>query len=146
MSVQPYHVTRRPYEELSAYCNAVALLGSGVGGARARNGGAMAAFGPCLLTSAADYARVGGHAAVRAEIVEDVELAHRYRAAGLPVTCLLGGRLVQFRMYPEGLRQLVDGWSKNLAAGAASTERVAVAGTVLWVASHVAVAAGSPLG
>jgi 4,4'-diaponeurosporenoate glycosyltransferase len=128
LSVQPHHVTRRPYEQLSAYGNTVAVLAS-----------RTLAFGPCLLTSVDDYERVGGHAAVAVEIVEDVALAARYRAADLPVTCFSGGDLVQFRMYPGGLRQLLDGWSKNLAAGAARADPLAVAGTTLWIASHAAV-------
>ena len=104
-----------------------------------RPAAAPIAFGPCLLTSAEDYARVGGHDAVRAEILEDVHLARRYRDAGLAVSCFAGGPLVRSRPYPGGPRQMVDGWSRNLAAGAVSASPLAVAGTVVWVASHVTV-------
>ena len=44
-------------------------------------------------------------------------------------------------MYPGGVRQLVEGWTKNLAAGAAGASPVAVAGAVWWVAACCAVAA-----
>jgi 4,4'-diaponeurosporenoate glycosyltransferase len=76
-----------------------------------------------IVTSRDDYERTGGHASVRGEIVEDLALARRYEAAGAPVHAFGGGRLARFRMYPEGLAQLVEGWSKNIATGA-STVRV----------------------
>ncbi|MGD9702537.1 MAG: glycosyltransferase family 2 protein [Acidimicrobiia bacterium] len=145
ISVQPYHTTVAPYEELSAYFNAVALMGTGAFAVPDLATSAVA-FGPCLLTSAADYLRVGGHAAVRGELLEDIHLACRYRAADLPVTCFTGGDTVRFRMYPDGVRQLVEGWSKNIAAGAVAAGRIAAAGTVLWVASHAAVATATVLG
>jgi hypothetical protein len=126
LSVQPHHVTGSWVEELSAYPNAVAMMGSGAFATRRR---ASAAFGPCLLTSAADYQRAGGHAGVRDEVIEDLRLAQHYRRTGLTVTCRAGGSTVRFRMYPGGWRQLADGWAKK------------VAGTVLWVAAHAAVAA-----
>jgi 4,4'-diaponeurosporenoate glycosyltransferase len=145
LSVQPYHVTIAPYEELSAYCSTVAMLGSGAfaaGGAV----GAPVAFGPCLMSSAVDYERSGGHDAVRAEVLEDVRLARAYGAAGLPVTSLAGGDTVRFRMYPGGVRQLVDGWTKNIATGAAMASPLAVGATVLWVAAHAAVATAAIVG
>ena len=137
LSVQPHHVTKQAYEGLSAYCSAVAVMGTGA--FAWRPAAAPIAFGPCLMTCAEDYARVGGHGAVRAEILEDVHLARRYRDAGLPVSCFAGGPLVRSRPYPGGPRQMVDGWSRNLAAGAVSASPLAVAGTVVWVASHVTV-------
>jgi 4,4'-diaponeurosporenoate glycosyltransferase len=90
---------------------------------------------------ATEYAQIGGHASVRADVVEDVALSARYRSAGLPVTCLAGDDVVRFRMYPSGPRQLLEGWSKNLAAGATGTHPLATAATAVWVASHAAVAA-----
>jgi hypothetical protein len=145
LSVAPYHATERPYEELSAACNVVSALGTGAfAGPPGRAVPALtrAAFGPCLVTSAAAHRAVGGHAAVRGEVVEDVALAANYRAAGRPVRCLTGGDAVAFRMYPDGLAQLVEGWSKNLAAGAGTTgprAPLALAGAVAWVAACVAV-------
>jgi 4,4'-diaponeurosporenoate glycosyltransferase len=43
-------------------------------------------------------------------------------------------------MYPGGWRDLADGWTKNLAAGATAASPLAVAGTVLWVGVHASVA------
>lgn len=115
VSVAPDHVTLRPYERLSAFFNLVAMMGLDAFDPRRGRRPPRGAFGPCLVTSADEYRAVGGHRAVRAEVVDDVALAARYTAAGRPVTCLGGRGTIRFRMYPRGLGQLVEGWTKNFA-------------------------------
>ena len=119
LSVQPHHRVERAYERFSALFNVIGMMGVGAASPR-RHGRSRGAFGPVLACGRDDYEAVGGHVAVRDEIVEDIALAHRFRHAGHPVTTLGGAGLVTFRMYPEGLGQLVEGWSKNFATGAAS--------------------------
>jgi 4,4'-diaponeurosporenoate glycosyltransferase len=143
VSVQPFHTVVRPHEQLSSYFNAVSVLASGV--FRGRPGGRPMAFGPCLLTSRGDYDLVGGHRTVRHEVLDDVRLAVAYREAGLPVRCLVGGRSVTMRSYPGGLRQLADGWTKNVASGAAAASPGPAFGAVAWVCAHHAVAVGAAL-
>ncbi len=139
VSVQPFHAVEAPYEELSAGPNLVSLMGSGVCAAWPASPTRPAAFGPCLLTSAADYGTVGGHAAVRGDVVEDLALARRYAAAGLPVNVFLGSRTVSFRMYPRGVTQLVHGWTKNLAAGSSAAQPLALAAAVAWLTTALAI-------
>jgi len=88
VSVQPHHRVERPYEQLSAYFNVVALLSSDAfsGGRSSR----PMAFGPCLLTSRHDYASAGGHSMVLGEILDDVRLAQAYARVGIPVTGAVG--------------------------------------------------------
>jgi hypothetical protein len=132
VSVAPVHIVERPYERLSAVLATVAMMGTGAFTPR-RTVRPSGAFGPCLLTSRADLDAVGGYAAVAGAVLDDVALARRYDAAGLPVT-LYGGRgTVRYRMYPGGLRQLVDGWSKNVAAGAGATRRTTLVLVVAWI-------------
>jgi 4,4'-diaponeurosporenoate glycosyltransferase len=71
--------------------------------------------------------------------VEDAALAHAFRVNGRPVRCLGGGSTVAFRMYPDGLGALVEGWSKNLAYGAPRVSPVALLGAVLWVTAGLSV-------
>lgn len=144
VSVQPHHRPLRAYEQLSAWFNLVAVMASG---AFTRTGPARApmAYGPCLLTSRDDLARVGGHEAVRTEILDDAALAAAYDRAGLPVWCAVGGDAVAMRSYPGGPRQLVSGWTKNIASGATSADLASSLTTVAWVASHHAVAMGAAL-
>jgi len=143
VSVQPFHRVVRPYEQLSAYFNAVSLLASAAFTRRPSRH--PMAFGPCLLTSRADYERAGGHEAVRAEILDDVQLAAAYARAGLPVRCAVGGQSIGMRSYPGGARKMVDGWTKNIASGASAAAPGAAAGAVLWVSAHHAVAVGTVL-
>jgi 4,4'-diaponeurosporenoate glycosyltransferase len=142
---------RRPYERLSALFNVVAVMGVGMarfglarfgmarlGAAwRGRRPSTRGAFGPVLACTRADYDLVGGHRAARRSVVEDVALAERFHAAGLPVTVVGGGPLVSFRMYPHGLRQLVEGWTKNIATGAAHAGLWRTALVVGWVCSLI---------
>ena len=60
-------------------------------------------------------------------------LAEAYRRAGLDVRVLAGGDDVSFRMYPRGIGQLVEGFAKNLASGAAAVRPITVALVVAWV-------------
>lgn len=137
VSVQPFHVMRRPYERLSAFFNVVAMMGVDAFSPLRRRLAPSGAFGPCLVTSRDDYEAVGGHRAVRAEVVEDVALAARYRAAGRPVTCLGGRGTVRFRMYPGGPGQLVEGWSKNFAAGAGAARPLTLALVTVWLSGCI---------
>ncbi|MDE9365714.1 glycosyltransferase [Luteipulveratus sp. YIM 133132] len=143
VSVQPYHQVERPYEQLSAYFNVVSLMGSGAFSDRERR--RPMAFGPCLLTTRADYERAGGHAAARANILDDAGLAAAYAQAGLPVRCFAGGDLVRMRMYPGGPRQLAEGWTKNIASGASQAATGPAVAAAVWVAAHFAVAVGALL-
>lgn len=143
VSVQPFHTVERPYEQLSAYFNAVAVLASGA--FRRSPTGRPLAFGPCLLTTRADYERVGGHATVRAAVLDDAELAAAYDRAGLPVRCLLGGETVRMRSYPGGLRPWASGWTKNIASGASAAAPLPTLAAVLWLCAHHAVAVGAAL-
>jgi 4,4'-diaponeurosporenoate glycosyltransferase len=133
LSVQPHHEVRRPYERLSALFNVVAMMGTDAFtpfGLRRRPAGA---FGPCLVTTRDAYASVGGHASVASAVLDDVALAKGYQRAGRRVVCLGGRGALSFRMYPSGVRQLVEGWSKNLAGGADAARRITVLLVVAWV-------------
>lgn len=132
VSVQPYHLAPTAAERLSALCNVVALMGTGACTPLGDRVAPAGAFGPVLATTREDYAAAGGHAAVAGAVLDDVAMARRYRATGRPVTCRGGRDVVAFRMYPGGLRHLVEGWSKNIAGGAASTRPVTMALVVAW--------------
>ncbi len=133
VSVQPHHHPGSPVEHLAAVFNVVAVAGTDAASPLGRARGSRGAFGPVLATSRADHDAVGGHAVAAAAVVDDVALAEAYRAAGLPVTIRGGADDVAFRMYPGGLRQLVEGFTKNLSAGAGAVRRTTVALVALWL-------------
>jgi 4,4'-diaponeurosporenoate glycosyltransferase len=129
-SVQPYADTELPYERLSAFFNIVGMMGVDAFNPRPRP---RSAFGPCMVCSKQDYETVGGHEAVKGEVLEDVALARRFRDARLPVTCKAGREVVHFRMYPGGIGQLVEGWSKNFAGGASSVRPLTLLLIFVWL-------------
>ena len=75
------------------------------------------AAGPFMLFRRSAYDKIGGHAAVAAEIVEDVELARRIKRAGLKLALYAGSNLASVRMY-RSWSALWEGWTKNLYLGA----------------------------
>lgn len=74
------------------------------------------ANGQCLFFRRAAYDALGGHAAVRDKVAEDLALAQRMFAAGYHTTLVLGTAQLSTRMYTS-LRELVAGWGKNIYAG-----------------------------
>lgn len=90
--------------------------GSGDRVSRARRPVDKIANGQCLLMTRAAYDAVGGHASVRATVVEDLALAQRTATLGLPVHLVVGERQLTTRMYIS-LAELVRGWRKNVYAG-----------------------------
>lgn len=70
------------------------------------------AHGALILARRDAYERVGGHAAVRAELFEDTVLARVWRQRGERSLCLDGQHVVRTRMY-EGLGQIWRGFHKN---------------------------------
>ena len=122
-SVGPYHEVLQPYEQLSLFFNLNMTFGTVPRGL----------FGQMLLVDRASYQRVGGHEAVRSHILENVWLARQFRQAGIPVRSLSGRGVFAFRMYPNGLRELIAGWTKGFAAGAGQTPRGSLLTLVAWM-------------
>ena len=143
VSVMPYHRMERQYERLSAFFSVISVMGVGAASAR-RSAPVTGAYGPCLACRRRDYDAVGGHEAVRAAVVDDVALAQRFRAEGLPVHVAGGRGAIRFRLYGGGLRDLVEGWSKNFASGAGSTPIARFLLVFAWVVG-VGTAAQAPV-
>lgn len=139
LSVQPFHTTVAGYEQLSAYPNLLAMMASGAFAPGTRPWSPVA-FGPCMVTSARVYRSVGGHETVADEVIEDIHLARAYGAAGREVEVLAGGSAISFRMYPGGPRQLIEGWTKNLAGGPRLVSAVPMVASVAWVMASIVVA------
>lgn len=75
------------------------------------------ANGQFILTNRPAYDAVGTHAAVRDSVAEDMMLAQAYVRAGRDIFLVHANEFMTTRMY-RSLREIVDGWSKNLALGA----------------------------
>ncbi len=70
------------------------------------------ANGQFILIRRTAYMALGGHAAVRGEVCEDLALARRAKAAGYRLRLLAADRLARTRMYRD-FRSLWEGFAKN---------------------------------
>ncbi|HEX3354915.1 MAG TPA: glycosyltransferase [Terriglobales bacterium] len=86
---------------------------------------AAAANGQYILISREAYDAVGGHAAVRNNLLEDVALARAVKASGRKIFFRYGADAVSTRMY-RSFAQLREGWTKNLAVLFPAPSRLAV--------------------
>jgi 4,4'-diaponeurosporenoate glycosyltransferase len=136
ISVQPYHKTERLYEQLSMFFNLIQIAANGTALPKARDVGL---YGPVIAISRKDYTLAGGHESVKKCVVEDMELGLQLKKAGLAYRLFIGGPEVSFRMYSGGLRSLLEGWTKNFAAGAAKTPPLLFLLVFLWTASWISV-------
>jgi chlorobactene glucosyltransferase len=78
------------------------------------------ANGQFILVRRDAYEAVGGHEAVRGEVAEDLRLAQRFVEARRRVFLAHAEDLMATRMY-RSLRELLEGWTKNVAIGARQT-------------------------
>ncbi|HET9948538.1 MAG TPA: glycosyltransferase family 2 protein [Longimicrobiales bacterium] len=74
------------------------------------------ANGQFMLFGREAYAAVGGHGAVKADVVEDLGLAQRVKRAGLALRIRSAEGDLETRMY-RSLGELVAGWTKNIVTG-----------------------------
>ena len=133
VTVQPYHVTVKAYEQLSAIFNIVVVAGMNAFTPLSRWWKPRGGFGPCAIVGRDDYLATGGHSAVKGAVLENLEMAKVFRRAGLPIACYGGRGAISFRMYPGGFGQLFEGWSKGFASGAAGIALLPLILTVAWV-------------
>ena len=141
LSVQPYHQTKRLYEQLSAVFNVVLPVGLNrfsIVGEKLSAGGA---FGPCILCSKTAYLQANGHQDMPQGILDDLALARRFKKKRLPIALYGGKDLLAFRMYPAGVRPLVQGWTKDFATASQSTHPLIMAGVILWISGGIGVLA-----
>jgi glycosyltransferase involved in cell wall biosynthesis len=74
---------------------------------------AAAANGQYLMISREEYNRIGGHASVAGEVLEDVALARIAKMAGVRLHFASGEGIMRVRMY-RTFSSMWQGWTKNL--------------------------------
>ncbi|MDN7243537.1 glycosyltransferase family 2 protein [Planococcus sp. N028] len=134
LALQPFHTVRRLYENLSAVFNVIVIVGMNVftvWGDRFQTAGS---FGPCILSNKEDYFLSGGHKKIEGALMDDLALGEAFLEKNLPVHCLGGKGIISFRMYPEGLKSLIEGWCKSFAIGSKSTHPFVMGMTIIWIA------------
>ncbi|MGC8683848.1 MAG: glycosyltransferase [Athalassotoga sp.] len=137
ISTQPWHNAVRVHEKLSAMFNIIAVMSMKEFSAIGFELKPIGSFGPCLVCSRKDYETSGGHEKIKNSVVDDVAIAKSFMKSALPVHNFLGGKLITFRMYPESLKSLVEGWTKNFATGASRSNPLFFLMIFLWISGYM---------
>jgi chlorobactene glucosyltransferase len=90
------------------------------------------ALGPFLIVRADAYQQVGGHAARRGEVVDDVKLCRAVKASGGRVRLANGARVATTRWYAD-TRGIWNGFSKNAFGALESSSVLAFVTSVVLV-------------
>jgi len=138
LSLAPRQVLGSFAERLVIPCGLMVLaVMQDLGALQARDGRDVTATGQFMLIRTATYEAIGGHAAIRSAICEDLELARRCKRSGHAVLLKDGRDLLSGRMY-AGWRTLWPGFAKNavdMLGGPRTTAAAALASVVLaWAA------------
>lgn len=133
ISVQPFHAVRSWYEQLCLFFNIISVGALGINRNEANKTSGL--FGPLILIPKKVYKKIGGHASIKASILDDMSLGEELDKANIPYTCFVGGDTIAYRMYRDGFRALSEGFIKNFAAGAMKTSLVSVLLVFIWVSS-----------
>ena len=131
ISVQPFHHVKKYYEQLSLFFNLILIAANGLGSPFKNKG--IGLFGPAILISRADYNAIDGHVSVKESIVEDLDFGQMLTNSGIKYRLMLGAGDIRFSMYTDGLKQLIEGWSKNFATGALRTPPYLLLMIILWI-------------
>lgn len=138
LTLAPRHELRSFAERLMIPCGLYLLaFCQNLSRVQAPDSAEVVAMGQFMLVRRDAYDAVGGHAAVRGEICDDVALARLLKQSGERVLLQDGSRLLSGRMY-TGWATLWPGIAKNLSdmlGGPLSTVTTAIAGIVIaWAA------------
>lgn len=104
---------------------------------RSKNPAFCFAYGQFILFRSKFYESIGGHAAVKNALVEDVWLCKAVKKSGGKVVAYNGVDAVSCRMY-RNFREVIEGFSKNLFAGLGYSTPLLFLLVVLTAIFHVA--------
>lgn len=99
---------------------------------RTRNPLHVVANGQYIMMPRASYEAIGGHEALKREVVEDLRLAQRVVESGLKLFVVHAEEFMQTRMY-RSLNGIVEGWSKNVAIGSRYSVGASLRPFVTWL-------------
>jgi len=136
VSVVPYHDAEHAHEKMAMITN---VLGAFTFLSRfEKNNPHQGLYGPVIMVSRDHYEAVGGHAAIRGKVTDDLSLGALFKQSGIPVDNFAGGRAVRFRMYPHGMQSQLEGFAKSAALSIQKLHPVTLMLIVLWLSGLVA--------
>jgi len=135
VSVAPYHMTNKFYEQFSLFFNLIQIPANATSTLiKFKNAGL---YGPVILIHKETYLSVEGHNSAKNSIVDDLALGEKLTQKGHSFKLFLGASDISFRMYSGGFSDLLHGWTKNYATGALKTQPLLFLFIFVWVASCI---------
>ncbi len=132
ISILPYHKIKKIHEAFSAFFNIMQLIGMNCFSiSKGKNPAGM--FGPCIIISRKDYMEIEGHKSVKGEVLEHYALSSVLQKHNIPVKLFIGRGSLNMRMYPEGWKALIQGWSKSFMSGANKTPGLVFRLSIMWI-------------
>lgn len=138
VSVQPFHYTKKIYEQASLFFNLIAVAATGI--LLPGKDKSIGLFGPVILINKDLYFEFGGHTIVKDEVLEDFYLGNKLRKMGISCDMYLGFDEISYRMYKGGFFDLFWGWSKNFSSGALKTPILLLFIIIMWLSTFYSVA------
>lgn len=135
VSIQPYHKIKRFYENFASFFNLIMMGSMNIFTPLGFRLKPIGAFGPCLVVERDIYFSIGGHSSTKKDILEDLQIGKKFIKNNIYVYCMGGRKSISFRMYPDGLGSLVNGFSKGFSIGASSTTIMNLILIILWIAA-----------
>jgi len=121
------------YEQLSAIFNLILIAAMGSFTIFGKAIKPIGLFGPVIVLEKILYLTSGGFEKVKGEIVDDLAFGAELKKQGINLHCYGGRGTVSFRMYPDGMSQLITGWSKGFSAGAVKTSIPVLIMIIAWI-------------
>jgi 4,4'-diaponeurosporenoate glycosyltransferase len=134
ISVQPFHEMKSIYERFASVFNLIGAIGARLGEKEGL------AFGPALMLNRVDLEKVGGFESVKNQLLEDRALGLLFQKNNLPVNTYIGSKDISFQMYPDGIKSLTQGFTKNMAAGSIGLSKIRFLLLFTWFSGLVAAA------
>lgn len=129
ISILPFHETTSWFEGFSIFFNLLMAAGAGGFGIF----GKPKLFGQALVIEREAFLKLGSDKDVHGKVLENFSMSDKLNEEGFLIQCFSGKHSLSFRMFPEGLRSLIEGWSKAFARGAAGTTIPVLLTTILWM-------------
>jgi len=137
LSIQPYHRIHKLYEQLSAFFSLILMAAMGSFTIFGKKIKPIGLFGPVIILKKKLYSESGAMEKVKGEILEDLAFGSEFKKRGIKLHCYGGRHAVAFRMYPGGINQLITGWSKGFAMGAAKTSIPVLIMIIAWITGAI---------
>jgi 4,4'-diaponeurosporenoate glycosyltransferase len=133
LSIQPYHRMTKLYEQFSAFFNIIIMAAMGSFTILGNRIKPIGLFGPAMVLTRKQYNFGGGHKMVKGELLEDLAYGSALKRERVRIHCYGGRNTISFRMYPNGIKELINGWSKGFALGATKTSIPILIMIVAWI-------------